>query len=417
MQSSSRHDRLTILAESKLTGHARGINDATATQRPGSAVQPLGANPFPLAAGVIPVACWIYYFKKPTYEAFSLLQVEPREPKLFDERGLDNVEYKSVLPYLQTQVKLLTSDRVLWPAVAGSSVAKLPVIAKSQDPKADLRKKMDVEILENTYLIRVALELPNGDHAARIVNAVVDSYLSYNKEYKHGANAQLKASLQLQLEKLKNELKTTSGELQALHQKGTVEIDKPKLNLGRKENGGDGTQPTFSSLPAEQIQTIVDQMVKSDLELIATRAAIDARQAANRQSPETITELKIKLDELTRRREALVKLFEQLKIEKKEVNTDTFPATLLNYELQNLLDKREKVTANLAQLDFESEQDSFRVLLVHPASVPKFAKDNDLVKYMAAAFFAVLFALIGLFLLLEINAGHAAHPGHAQPSA
>ena len=125
-------------------------------------------------------------------------------------------------------------------------------------------------------------------------------------------------------------------------------------------------------------------MVKSDLELIATRAAIDARQAANRQSPETITELKIKLDELTRRREALVKLFEQLKIEKKEVNTDTFPATLLNYELQNLLDKREKVTANLAQLDFESEQDSFRVLLVHPASVPKFAKDNDLVKYMAA---------------------------------
>ena len=185
---------------------------------------------WPLA--FIPVACWIYYFKEPTYEAFSLLQVEPREPKLFDERGLDNVEYKSVLPYLQTQVKLLTSDRVLWPAVAGSSVAKLPVIAKSQDPKADLRKKMDVEILENTYLIRVALELPNGDHAARIVNAVVDSYLSYNKEYKHGANAQLKASLQLQLEKLKNELKTTSGVLQALHQKGTVEIDKPKLNLG-----------------------------------------------------------------------------------------------------------------------------------------------------------------------------------------
>ena len=280
----------------------------------------------------IPVACLIWYFVEPTYEAFSILRVEPAQPKLYSDRGQDNVDFKSVVPYLQTQIKLMTSDRVLEPAVAVSSVAKLPVIAKSQDPKADIRKKMDVEILEDSYLIRVALELPNGDHAAKIVNAVVDSYLSYNKDYKHGANAQLKANLQLQLEKLENELETKRGELQALHQKGTVEIDKPKLNVGATENDGDRTQPTFSSLPAEQIQTIVDQMVKSDLELIATRAALDARQAANRQSPETINELKIKLDELTRKREALVKLFEQLKIEKKEVNSDTFQYTVLNYE-------------------------------------------------------------------------------------
>ncbi len=369
---------------------------------------------WPLAC--IPVAYWIYYFVEPTYEAVSLLQVDPREPKLFDERGLDNVEYKRVLPYLQTQVKLLTSDRVLEPAIARFGFANLPVITKSQESKADLRKKMDVEILENTYLIRVALELRNGDHAARIVNAVVDSYLSYHKEFKHGANAQLKANLQLQLEKLKNELKTKNGELQALHQKGTVEIDKPKLNVGATENDGDRTQPTFSSLPAEQIQTIVDQMVKSDLELIAIRAALDARQAANRQSLEAINELKIKLDEMTRKREALVKLFEQLKIEKKEVNTDTFQFTLLNYELQSLLHKREQVTANLAQLDFESEQDNFRVLLVHPASAPKFANNNDLIKYMALAPIAVLVALIGLFLLVEINAGHGALPGDAKPS-
>ncbi len=191
---------------------------------------------------------------------------------------------------------------------------------------------------------------------------MVDSYLSYHKEFKHGANAQLKANLQLQLEKLKNELKTKGGELQALHQKGTVEIDKPKLNVGATENDVDRTRPTFSSLSTEQIQTIVDQMVKSDLELIATRAALDARQAANQQSLEAINELKIKLDELTRKREALVKLFEQLKIEKKEVNTDTFQFTL-NYELQSLLHKREQVTANLAELDFESEKDNFRVEL------------------------------------------------------
>ncbi len=364
----------------------------------------------------IPVAYLIWYFVEPTYEAFSLLQIEPVQPKLYSDRGQDNVDFKSVVPYLQTQVKLMTSDRVLEPAVANSLVAKLPVIAKSQDPKADLRKKMDVEIQQDSYLIRVALEMPNGDHAAKIVNAVVDSYLSYTKDCKHGANAQLKSSLKLQLEKLQNELNTKNGELQALHQKGTVEIDKPKLTLAGKKNGGDETQPTFSSLPAEQIQTIVDQMVKSDLELIATRAALDARQAANRQSLETINELKIKLDELTRKREALVKLFEQLKIEKKEVNTDTFQFTLLNYELQSLLHKRDQVTANLAQLDFESEQDNFRVVLVHPASEPKTGSSYKVIKYLAVAPIAVLFAVIGLFLLVEINAGRGALPGDAKPS-
>ena len=143
----------------------------------------------------VPVACLIWHFVEPTYEAFSILRVEPAQPKLYSDRGQDNVDFRSVVPYLQTQVKLMTSDRVLEPAVASSSVAKLPVITKSQDPKADLRKKMDVEIQEDSYLIRVALELPNADHAAKIVNAVVDSYLSYNKEYKHGANAQLKANL------------------------------------------------------------------------------------------------------------------------------------------------------------------------------------------------------------------------------
>ena len=47
---------------------------------------------------------------------------------------------------------------------------------------------MKVEIIEEAFLIRVALELPNAEHAATIVNAVVDSYLEYNKDFKRSAN-------------------------------------------------------------------------------------------------------------------------------------------------------------------------------------------------------------------------------------
>ena len=141
----------------------------------------------------------------------------------------------------------MTSDRVLEPALGTWSVAKLPSIAKSADPKAELRKNMVVEIPDDCYLIRVALKLPNPTHAATIVNAVVDCYLSYTKEYKHGANAQLKASLQLQLAKLQNELKTKNGELRALHQKGTVDVAAHSVKVGEARNNGDEPQPMSSA--------------------------------------------------------------------------------------------------------------------------------------------------------------------------
>ena len=69
------------------------------------------------------------------------------------------------------------------------------MINESDDPKADLRKIMVVEIVPDAYLIRVALELPDPNQAAAIVNAVVRSYLSYNSEYQRGRNSTLRANL------------------------------------------------------------------------------------------------------------------------------------------------------------------------------------------------------------------------------
>ena len=78
--------------------------------------------------------------------------------------------------YLKTEVTVLTSDSVLEPTVANALVVNLPMIKKSVDPKNDLRQKLRVEIIDNTNLIRVAMELPNRDEAITIVQAVIDSY-------------------------------------------------------------------------------------------------------------------------------------------------------------------------------------------------------------------------------------------------
>jgi len=368
-----------------------------------------------------PVAWWILRFVEPTYESFSILRVEPTTNKISGPLQEDFTESRSAGPYLRTQLNLITSGRVLKPVVTEPEIVNVPVIAGSKDPEAELRKKLNVEIIEDAYMIRIALELPNPEHAATIIDAVVKTYLDYNKDFKRANNALLTSDLKGHLKLLEAEITANKEKLKALYLRSTVNVSKPNLT---PKNDGDSTQPTFVSYTEEHVQRIIEQMVKTELELIEARATLEVTQASNRandesperlkvatgtsKSAEAIDELKIRVGALTKTKEAQAKLYERLRIEKKTGNNDTFEATYLNYEVSRLLNRRDQVTANLAQLDFESNQNFFHVHLVDPASHPK-TPTNSLkwVKFMAAAPVGILFTLLGLFLLVEIKAGRS----------
>jgi capsular exopolysaccharide synthesis family protein len=93
-----------------------------------------------------------------------------------------------------------------------------------------------------------------------------------------------------------------------------------------------------------------------------------------------------------------------LKVEDKQAKGDSYEATYLNYQLQNLVRREEQVTANLQQLEYDASLEAYRVVLVDPALVPKIPSNNKRLKYMAAAPVGVLFMMLGLFLMLEIKA-------------
>ncbi len=73
-----------------------------------------------------PAAYLIYTLLPPTYEAFSLLQVQPSRPDLFAPGLPDNADRVIGQPYLETQVKLLTSDMVLDAALARPATTAAP---------------------------------------------------------------------------------------------------------------------------------------------------------------------------------------------------------------------------------------------------------------------------------------------------
>jgi succinoglycan biosynthesis transport protein ExoP len=230
-----------------------------------------------------PAMYLILQYVSPTYEAFSLLQIQPVSHELYGQAGSEAINFTSVMPYLQTQVNLITTDRVLTTALASPEMKNLSFITKSDDSRADLRKSLDVKIVKDAYLIRVALELPNGSEAAAIINAVLESYLAYNGEFKRGENSKLRASLFAQREKIQKEIKSKQNELKALLRKGNVNLPKAELNPNLAKNEGDvGAEPMFGIVTAGQREKLADEMMKTELEYFKVESDLAAWESATR---------------------------------------------------------------------------------------------------------------------------------------
>ena len=143
-----------------------------------------------------PLLYLIYKLAEPTYQAYSLLLIESNQPELFGPSLWSSESGGSQPAYLQTQLTSITGNPVLDAALANPAISDLPMIKASTDPKTDLRKKLDVQIIPNTHWIRVALESTDAKEAADIVNAVVDAFSEQTKDHGAGANKLLRTSLE-----------------------------------------------------------------------------------------------------------------------------------------------------------------------------------------------------------------------------
>ena len=248
-----------------------------------------------------PIVYAIKLLVKPTYEASSTLRIQPTKPSMY-EMPHENSEMRSVLPYLQTQANLFTTDKVLDIALNDPSVKPLPFIRESDDPKAALREDLAVEIVEGAYLIRVGLELADGDQAAKIVNAIVAAYLNYNVEFNRSTNSKTTQNLNTQLTTLQKVIDQKKVLLQGLY---ATTAAQPQMSLlNEKKSDGDAAQPTFSKLTENHVQGWVDTMVKTDFELIEAKAALEifesqaAKQANEQENAQALNQIDEDLEPL-----------------------------------------------------------------------------------------------------------------------
>jgi capsular polysaccharide biosynthesis protein len=352
------------------------------------------------------VAYVIWTIVEPTYEAFSLLEVQPTQIELFKSGKGETPDLKSTLPYLQTQVEIITSDPVLDAAVSQRSVAGLPMVKKTDDPKAYLREKMTVKIVgNNTYLIRVALESTNAVEAAAIVSAVVDAYTRQHTEFHQGANKTLKANLQTKLAELDKTIKDRTSELGKLVAHGFVEVPRPSLHVKAADKDFEpALQPSLTSVTEEQFVRLTDRLIQADLELLEAQARLETAKLA-KVSEEKLRDLEASVENAKKTRIRFAQYITRVEVKAKpQRNNDTLEATLDKPELENSMRHRELIREKIEQLEFETNQEAYRVLVRNPARAPKIPTNNKRLEYLAIALGGVLFLLIGLFLVQEIKA-------------
>ena len=248
------------------------------------------------------------------------MRVTPTSWQLYEPTHPEKVDFKAAEPYLKTQVSLLTSDRVLAPAIASSEIVNLSTIKNSDDPREFLREHMKVEIVKDAYLIRVALELPDGNQAAAIVNAVVHSYLLYNGEHQRSGNSTLRKSLAEHDEEYKKQISEKRDELRRLYQAGTT-ASVPRISLNASGKVSDPTQPRLSTVTETQARRVADEIINSDLELIKAQSVLEVTEAASNagndpHARQVLGELRLNVAALLKQRESQAKYFQGLKVEK-----------------------------------------------------------------------------------------------------
>jgi capsular polysaccharide biosynthesis protein len=370
-----------------------------------------------------PIIFVINRLVQPSYEASSLVKIEPVDPQLFGP--LRRGENQSSI-YLKTEVAVFTTDKVLEPVVANALVGNLPIIKMSQDPKREVREKMKVEILEDTNLIRIALELPNRDDAVTIVQAVVQSYFQQNSDMSRSANRNLTVSLDEQVKKLAEQIVLKREALRGLYKKGKVAMLEPQDML----SGGSEphpTHPVLSKVTEDQYAKFIDRLAQCDFDCLEATSRLDAAKSIRARdqnkideerkrsadgdqgnlSDAKIRELEFAVETATRTRAAFAKQLEQMQVVEKPRKDDTFEAVYLNYQLNSLLNREDQVKKHLEQLAFEAARDHYRVKFLDKASAPQTPSNDKRLKYMAVAPVYVFFLLLGLFLVQEIMAGRS----------
>jgi capsular exopolysaccharide synthesis family protein len=175
-------------------------------------------------------AGFIYVMKAtPIYMSTSRLYVEQTGPKII-------TEYEGVMTrsknYLYTQAGLIKSTPIVVNVVDDPVIKQFRTFAGVDNLMAYIKRNLDVAIGKKDDIIAVSFDSPYPEEAAQVVNATIDSYVSYHTTSKRTTVSEVLNILQKEKVKRDKELSEKFAEmLEFTRKNGVVAFDTKGGNV------------------------------------------------------------------------------------------------------------------------------------------------------------------------------------------
>jgi capsular exopolysaccharide synthesis family protein len=243
---------------------------------------------------------FIYVIKAtPIYSSTSRIYVEQSGPKILTEAEGVMTQSKN---YLYTQAELLRSTPILSAALEKPGVKQMRIFHNIDNVIAFLKKKaLDISVGRKDDIISISSDSPDPTEAAYLVNAVVDSYITYHATRKRSTSAEILKILRGEKEKSSKEL---ADKLQAMmdfkkeHEALAFESRQGNLVIERLERLSTVlTEAQLATIEAESnyetIRDMISDPVKLKQYIESQRASTNYLSTENQK-----TELNSKLEQL-----------------------------------------------------------------------------------------------------------------------
>jgi capsular exopolysaccharide synthesis family protein len=236
---------------------------------------------------------------KSEYEAAAVLNVEREKGSLLDVAAIEQAGGYDP-EYLPTQMRLMKSREIAERVAQKLNLAGDPVFTPRKggvvgkvDPASDsaraalsraaarVQRSITAAPIRGTNLVELACVAPSPDLAARIANAVAETYIEWSLEAKFRIVNQASQFLSAQAEQLKSELDEKEKELLAYgREKDIVSVD-PKTNV---------TLQKLETLNRDYAAAVAERVAKEARDYEARNASPDT--LANAASSGLVAQLK-----------------------------------------------------------------------------------------------------------------------------
>jgi polysaccharide biosynthesis transport protein len=226
----------------------------------------------------------IYSFKtQPIYKATARVEIDAETPQLQSISEL----YQNPLSdetFLQTQVRVLQSDNLVWQTIQQLKLAENPIFTSAlpavEAPGSsategtlirEFRKHLTVALALNTRMVEVSYESTDPNLAAQVANALVNGYVEYNFRMKYDATRQAGGWMEQQLDELKAKVEKSQQALVDYEREHAIVNVNDKQNVVEQKLEDLSRDLTSAQNDLSQKQSL-DELVESDKAQVALLA-------------------------------------------------------------------------------------------------------------------------------------------------